>query len=225
MVNEFNKVNNGNEQSQISFKKVVEVVAAGAIIFLFPLVVYQGVNVFLPEPQSVLDARDQIKQLDDKRSRLDDAINEIEQEIRRLSRKEENLMSAKETLQNKREEDQRIERQIKEKDEERKKLAEGRRSLFEQARDIKDTVVIPWIKHHHRVMFATLLIAGIILIALALFTKVLVLAGCFALSGALSLAIAYVRYWDYLTNVVVFVSLLAALIAMIGALWYYGRRK
>jgi hypothetical protein len=86
-------------------------------------------------------------------------------------------------------------------------------------------LVDDWKKNWATVFLRTSLIVGLVVMAIGVVTHVASLGTSLILGGCISIIDAYVINWQYLSDVTIFVSLLIAVLGLIGALWWFSRKK
>lgn len=204
------------DTEQKKFAAFAEIVAGLAIILLLPATLYQGVQVFMTEPNEVKQAREEVENLKQQSNNLDRPVRHTEREIDRLDSeiresKDDQIRTARQ-------------KEIAEKKQEVLALEKEKQSFYNQYTKLEKEIISPWLNKKHQATFATFIIAGALLIVIGLLVKVL-LGSLFVLGGGLSIAIGYTLYWDSLTNFVVFLSLVGVLALLSLLVWYYSRKK
>ena len=76
-----------------------------------------------------------------------------------------------------------------------------------------------------RVLFLANAGIGLLVIIIGLVTGVPALGTGLVLGGGATMTTGYIMYWSYLSDLIIFISLLLALLALGGSLWWYSRKK
>ncbi len=84
--------------------------------------------------------------------------------------------------------------------------------------------VAAWQKHWGSVLLRAALVVGLLAMLAGVLTCAAPLGTSLILGGCITVLKAYVFNWDHLSDSMIFISLLIAVLILCGALWWYSRR-
>lgn len=93
--------------------------------------------------------------------------------------------------------------------------------LTEQEKEKLNTVQ----KSRDNVLFVSDAVVGLIIVVIGLIVKVPALGIGLVLGGGMTMTTGYVLYWHYLSDLIIFLSLLLALVVLVIALYRYSLKK